>query len=53
MTVIGLSGTFYNLDSTLLSDGGEGEIYRVLGKTPKKVAKIYKTDLTSTTLEKN
>jgi serine/threonine protein kinase len=51
MTVIGLSGTYYQLDSNLLSDGGEGEIYRVLGITPKKVAKIYKTGISTRELE--
>jgi serine/threonine protein kinase len=52
MTVIGLSGTQYQLDSKLLAAGGEGEIYRVLGGgTPKKVAKIYKSGVTTRELE--
>ena len=42
MTVIGSSKIRYQLDDTPLSDGGEGTIYRVLGGTDKKVAKIYK-----------
>ena len=42
MTVVGLSKVRYQLDDNPLSDGGEGTIYRVLGGTDKKVAKIYK-----------
>ena len=42
MTVIGSSKIKYQLDDNPLSDGGEGTIYRVLGGTDKKVAKIYK-----------
>ena len=41
MTVTGLLGVQYRLDPNLLSDGGEGKIYRVLGEPDKKVAKIY------------
>ena len=41
MTLRGLSGTSYNLDHTPIGSGGEGDIYRVLGKAGK-VAKIYK-----------
>ncbi|MDR2590825.1 MAG: hypothetical protein LBC71_07565, partial [Oscillospiraceae bacterium] len=51
MTVTGLNGTKYQLDSTLLSDGGEGEIYRILGGSDKKVAKIYKQGITTDALE--
>jgi serine/threonine protein kinase len=49
--VTGLTGTQYNLDSNLLSDGGEGEIYRVLGRGDKKVAKIYKSGVPTSELE--
>ena len=42
MTVTGSSKAKYQLDAKPLSDGGEGTIYRVLGGTGKKVAKIYK-----------
>ena len=42
MTFTGSSGVRYQLDAKPLSDGGEGTIYRVLGGTDKKVAKIYK-----------
>ena len=41
----------YQLDSALLSDGGEGEIYRVHSKGDKKVAKIYKSGVTTNELE--
>jgi len=51
MTVIGLSGTKYRLDTKLLNDGGEGEIYRVVGGTSKKVAKIYKAGIPNRELE--
>jgi uncharacterized protein YegL len=51
MTVIGLSGTQYQLDSNLLSDGGEGKIYRVLSGLSKAVAKIYKTGVPTHELE--
>jgi len=51
MMVIGLSGTQYQLDAKLLSDGGEGKIYRVFGGSLKKVAKIYKTGVPTSELE--
>ena len=41
MTVSGLLGAQYQLDPNLLGDGGEGKVYRVLGGSDKKVAKIY------------
>ena len=51
MTVTGMTGVKYQLDSKMLSDGGEGEIYRVLGGTGKKVAKLYKAGVPSRELE--
>jgi len=51
MTVIGLSGTQYQLDSKKLSDGGEGTIYRVVGGSNKTVAKIYKDEVLTKELE--
>jgi len=51
MTITGLSGTKYQLESKCLSDGGEGEIYRVIGGGKKKVAKIYKAGIPSKELE--
>ncbi|GHU63472.1 hypothetical protein FACS189445_6700 [Spirochaetia bacterium] len=50
MIVTGLQGTQYNLDAKRLSDGGEGEIFRVLGGSDK-IAKIYKPDVPSRELE--
>ena len=51
MTVIGITGTQYQLDSKKMSDGGEGTIYRVLSGSAKTVAKIYKDGLTNRELE--
>jgi DNA-binding helix-hairpin-helix protein with protein kinase domain len=50
MIVTGLQGAQYNLDSKRLSDGGEGEIFRVLGGS-NRVAKIYKPGVPSKELE--
>jgi len=51
MIVFGSTGIKYKLDSKLLSDGGEGKIYRVLGSKPKNVAKIYKDGVATRELE--
>lgn len=45
MTVIGINGTTYRLDSNMLSRGGEGDIYSVRGMD--YVAKIYKDGVLS------
>ena len=52
IVVTGLTGTKYQLDQNILSDGGEGEIYRVLGGTNRMVAKLYKAGITNPDLEK-
>jgi len=51
MTVIGLSGTQYQLGSKKLSDGGEGTIYRVTVGSKNSVAKIYKDEAQTKELE--
>jgi tetratricopeptide (TPR) repeat protein len=51
MTVIGASGTEYQLAVKVLNSGGEGDIYRVLGGTDKKLVKIYHSDVNSPELE--
>ncbi|MDR2569788.1 MAG: hypothetical protein LBD23_05770, partial [Oscillospiraceae bacterium] len=52
IVVTGLTGIKYQLDQNILSDGGEGEIYRVLGGGTKMVAKLYKSGITNPDLEK-
>jgi len=51
MMRIGITGSSYRLESSAFSSGGEGDIYRVLGSAPKKVAKIYKAGKSSRDLE--
>ena len=51
MTVIGITGTEYQLDTKPLSSGGEGDIYHVLGDTDKKLAKMYRPNAISPELE--
>ena len=41
MRVIGRTGTQYQLESSVLAEGGEGKIFHVHGQVDKKVAKIY------------
>jgi serine/threonine protein kinase len=49
MTLTGINGTVYRLDSTPIGSGGEGDIYNVLGMD--YVAKIYKSGVLSRDVE--
>ena len=51
MIYTGRLGTNYRLDTRPLASGGEGNIYRVIGGTKKKVAKIYHDDKLTQELE--
>jgi uncharacterized protein YjdB len=51
MKVTGLSGTNYQLASNYFNDGGEGYIYRIACGAHKKVAKIYKSGVSTHELE--
>ena len=51
MTYTGLSKVNYQLESSRLAGGGEGDVFRVISRASKKIAKIYHTGKLSHELE--